>query len=142
MKCEHERSVHLFIDSLLNEQEAAKAYRCGSSDMFNRGMCLSCRKGRCNRVGYGISKVRKARNVQMYTKTRASMPFRGQWRLFSFFKWINQLFSYLHRVKLTNNTADTNHSKKQFEEVIKRLSELKSVSITGEIDIKSLISCS
>lgn len=76
VKCEHERSVHLFIDSLLNEQEAAKAYRCGSSDMFNRGMCLSCRKSRCNTVGYDISKVRKARNIQMYTKTRASMPFR------------------------------------------------------------------
>ncbi|KAM9848628.1 lipoprotein lipase [Aulostomus maculatus] len=76
IKCEHERSVDLFIDSLLNEQEAAKAYRCGSNDAFDRGMCLSCRKSRCNTVGYGISKVRKARNVQMYTKTRASMPFR------------------------------------------------------------------
>ncbi|CAG07963.1 unnamed protein product [Tetraodon nigroviridis] len=76
VKCEHERSIHLFIDSLLNEREAAKAYRCGSSDTFNRGMCLSCRKSRCNTVGYNISKVRKARNVQMYTKTRAAMPFR------------------------------------------------------------------
>ncbi|CAM9335793.1 unnamed protein product, partial [Lampetra planeri] len=76
VKCEHERSIHLFIDSLLNEQEAAKAYQCSSSDMFNRGICLSCRKSRCNTVGYDISKVRKARNVQMYTKTRASMPFR------------------------------------------------------------------
>ncbi|XP_077390279.1 lipoprotein lipase [Festucalex cinctus] len=76
VKCEHERSIHLFIDSLLNEQEAAKAYRCGSNDRFDRGMCLSCRKSRCNTVGYHISKVRKARNVQMYTKTRATMPFR------------------------------------------------------------------
>ncbi|XP_057696491.1 lipoprotein lipase isoform X1 [Corythoichthys intestinalis] len=76
VKCEHERSIHLFIDSLLNEWEAAKAYRCGSNDMFNRGMCLSCRKSRCNTVGYDISKVRKPRNVQMYTKTRATMPFR------------------------------------------------------------------
>ncbi|KAF3690952.1 Lipoprotein lipase [Channa argus] len=76
VKCEHERSIHLFIDSLLNEQEVAKAYRCSSNDMFNRGMCLSCRKSRCNTVGYNISKVRKPRNVQMYTKTRASMPFR------------------------------------------------------------------
>lgn len=79
VKCEHERSIHLFIDSLLNEQEVAKAYRCSSNDVFDRGMCLSCRKSRCNAVGYGISKVRKARNVQMYTKTRASMPFRGLW---------------------------------------------------------------
>ncbi|KAM9385120.1 lipoprotein lipase [Pholidichthys leucotaenia] len=76
VKCEHERSVHLFIDSLLNKQEVAKAYRCGSNDMFDRGMCLSCRKSRCNTVGYNIKKVRKPRSVQMYTKTRASMPFR------------------------------------------------------------------
>lgn len=95
MKCEHERSVHLFIDSLLNEQEAAKAYRCGSNDMFDRGMCLSCRKSRCNAVGYDISKVRKARNVQMYTKTRASMPFRGQWTLLVL-KWVIQFVPKLH----------------------------------------------
>uniref|UniRef100_A0A672ZZI2 triacylglycerol lipase n=1 Tax=Sphaeramia orbicularis TaxID=375764 RepID=A0A672ZZI2_9TELE len=76
VKCEHERSIHLFIDSLLNEKDAAKAYRCGSNDAFDRGMCLSCRKSRCNTVGYDISKVRRARNVQMYTKTRAIMPFR------------------------------------------------------------------
>ncbi|XP_041861900.1 lipoprotein lipase [Melanotaenia boesemani] len=76
VKCEHERSIHLFIDSLLNEQEAAMAYRCGSNDIFDRGMCLSCRKSRCNTVGYGISKVRRARDVQLYTKTRATMPFR------------------------------------------------------------------
>ncbi|KAL6107884.1 uncharacterized protein ACO6RY_18559 [Pungitius sinensis] len=62
-KCEHERSVHLFIDSLLNGREAAVAYRCGSNDMFDRGVCLSCRKGRCNAVGYGVSKVRRARGV-------------------------------------------------------------------------------
>lgn len=78
VKCHHERSVHLFIDSLLNEEDTAKAYRCRSSDAFNRGMCLSCRNSRCNTVGYDISKVRKVRNVQMYTKTRATMPFRGQ----------------------------------------------------------------
>ncbi|XP_013869659.1 lipoprotein lipase isoform X1 [Austrofundulus limnaeus] len=76
VKCEHERSIHLFIDSLLNKQGVAKAYRCGSSDMFDRGMCLSCRKSRCNTVGYDVSKVRRARHVQMYTKTRASMPFK------------------------------------------------------------------
>ncbi|CAJ1060493.1 lipoprotein lipase [Xyrichtys novacula] len=76
VKCEHERSVHLFIDSLLNEQEAGKAYRCSNSNTFNRGLCLSCHKSRCNTVGYDISKVRRPRNVQMFTNTRASMPFR------------------------------------------------------------------
>uniref|UniRef100_A0A8C5EJQ7 triacylglycerol lipase n=1 Tax=Gouania willdenowi TaxID=441366 RepID=A0A8C5EJQ7_GOUWI len=76
VKCEHERSIHLFIDSLLNKQEVAKAYQCGSNEVFDRGMCLSCRKRRCNTVGYDISKVRRARNVQLYTKTRSAMPFR------------------------------------------------------------------
>ncbi|XP_061681832.1 lipoprotein lipase [Syngnathoides biaculeatus] len=76
VKCEHERSIHLFIDSLLNEREAARAYRCASSDLFDRGVCLGCRKRRCNTVGYGINRVRKARNLLMYTKTRATMPFR------------------------------------------------------------------
>lgn len=76
VKCEHERSVHLFIDSLLNEQEAGKAYRCSNSDTFNRGMCLSCRKNRCNTVGYDVIKVRRPRSINMFTNTRASMPFR------------------------------------------------------------------
>uniref|UniRef100_A0A671SUM8 triacylglycerol lipase n=1 Tax=Sinocyclocheilus anshuiensis TaxID=1608454 RepID=A0A671SUM8_9TELE len=74
--CEHERSVHLFIDSLLNEEEASRAYSCGSNDMFDRGMCLQCHKNRCNTVGYDASKVRKARSVKMFIKTRGSMPFR------------------------------------------------------------------
>uniref|UniRef100_A0A4W4G9S3 PLAT domain-containing protein n=1 Tax=Electrophorus electricus TaxID=8005 RepID=A0A4W4G9S3_ELEEL len=77
IRCEHERSVHLFIDSLLNEEEASKAYRCASSDMFNRGMCLKCRKDRCNTVGYDARRIRRARSIKMFTKTRAAMPFRG-----------------------------------------------------------------
>uniref|UniRef100_A0A9J7ZZE4 PLAT domain-containing protein n=1 Tax=Cyprinus carpio carpio TaxID=630221 RepID=A0A9J7ZZE4_CYPCA len=72
----HERSVHLFIDSLLNEGEASRAYSCGSNDMFNCGMCLQCHKNRCNTVGYDASKVRKARSIKMFTKTRGSMRFR------------------------------------------------------------------
>uniref|UniRef100_A0A8C1L323 Lipase domain-containing protein n=1 Tax=Cyprinus carpio TaxID=7962 RepID=A0A8C1L323_CYPCA len=74
----HERSVHLFIITLLNEGEASRAYSCGSNDMFNCGMCLQCHKNRCNTVGYDASKVRKARSIKMFTKTRGSMRFRGQ----------------------------------------------------------------
>uniref|UniRef100_A0A8C1XG39 PLAT domain-containing protein n=1 Tax=Cyprinus carpio TaxID=7962 RepID=A0A8C1XG39_CYPCA len=75
---EHERSVQLFIDSLLNEGEASRAYICGSNDMFNCGMCLQCHKNRRHIVGYDASKVRKARSIKMFTKTRGSLPFRGQ----------------------------------------------------------------
>uniref|UniRef100_A0A8C1L3X0 PLAT domain-containing protein n=1 Tax=Cyprinus carpio TaxID=7962 RepID=A0A8C1L3X0_CYPCA len=78
IRCEHERSVHLFIITLLNEGEASRAYSCGSNDMFNCGMCLQCHKNRCNTVGYDASKVRKARSIKMFTKTRGSMRFRGQ----------------------------------------------------------------
>uniref|UniRef100_A0A3Q4BX88 triacylglycerol lipase n=1 Tax=Mola mola TaxID=94237 RepID=A0A3Q4BX88_MOLML len=87
------------------------AYRCGSSDAFNRGMCLNCRKSRCNTVGYDISKVRKARNVQMYTKTRASMPFRGPnlcslvcVKLLFFFKNAENLELKLREKIATNKT--------------------------------------
>uniref|UniRef100_A0A8C1XHP7 Lipase domain-containing protein n=1 Tax=Cyprinus carpio TaxID=7962 RepID=A0A8C1XHP7_CYPCA len=73
---EHERSVQLFIDSLLNEGEASRAYICGSNDMFNCGMCLQCHKNRRHIVGYDASKVRKARSIKMFTKTRGSLPFR------------------------------------------------------------------
>uniref|UniRef100_A0AAY4D930 triacylglycerol lipase n=1 Tax=Denticeps clupeoides TaxID=299321 RepID=A0AAY4D930_9TELE len=76
VKCEHERSVHLFIDSLLNKQEAGTAYSCGTNDMFERGMCLNCRKKQCNNVGYDVFKVRKPRSLKLFTKTRASMPYR------------------------------------------------------------------
>uniref|UniRef100_A0A8C1XCM5 Lipase domain-containing protein n=1 Tax=Cyprinus carpio TaxID=7962 RepID=A0A8C1XCM5_CYPCA len=72
----HERSVQLFIDSLLNEGEASRAYICGSNDMFNCGMCLQCHKNRRHIVGYDASKVRKARSIKMFTKTRGSLPFR------------------------------------------------------------------
>nr|XP_023699905.1 lipoprotein lipase-like isoform X1 [Paramormyrops kingsleyae] len=76
VKCEHERSVHLFIDSLLHKQEASQAYFCGSPDMFERGACLSCRKSRCSTMGYDVGGARQARSATMFTKTRASMPFR------------------------------------------------------------------
>ncbi|KAG7327476.1 hypothetical protein KOW79_009082 [Hemibagrus wyckioides] len=76
IKCEHERSVHLFIDSLLNGAEASKAYSCGSNTMFERGVCLRCHKNRCNTVGYDARMVHKPHSMKMFTKTRASMPYR------------------------------------------------------------------
>ncbi|KAK2837885.1 hypothetical protein Q5P01_015097 [Channa striata] len=44
---------------------------------FKKGICLSCRKNRCNNIGYNARKMRKRRNSKMYLKTRADTPFGG-----------------------------------------------------------------
>ncbi|KAM9360446.1 endothelial lipase [Symphorus nematophorus] len=77
MKCEHERAVHLFVDSLMNKDHMSFAFQCTGPDRFKKGICLSCRKNRCNNIGYNTRKMRKRRNSKMYLKTRADTPFGG-----------------------------------------------------------------
>ncbi|XP_067250936.1 endothelial lipase isoform X1 [Chanodichthys erythropterus] len=77
MKCEHERAVHLFVDSLMNKDHVSYAFQCTGPDRFKKGICLSCRKNRCNSIGYNSKKMRKRRNSKMYLKTRADTPFGG-----------------------------------------------------------------
>ncbi|XP_040488300.1 endothelial lipase isoform X2 [Ursus maritimus] len=76
VKCEHERAVHLFVDSLVNQDKPSFAFQCTDSNRFKKGICLSCRKNRCNSIGYNAKKTRSKRNSKMYLKTRAGMPFR------------------------------------------------------------------
>uniref|UniRef100_A0A6J0VA95 Endothelial lipase n=1 Tax=Pogona vitticeps TaxID=103695 RepID=A0A6J0VA95_9SAUR len=76
VRCEHERSVHLFVDSLVNEDKQSFAFQCTDSGRFKKGICLSCRKNRCNSIGYNAKKIRNKRNSKMYLKTRAGMPFK------------------------------------------------------------------
>uniref|UniRef100_A0A8D0HDE2 Lipase G, endothelial type n=1 Tax=Sphenodon punctatus TaxID=8508 RepID=A0A8D0HDE2_SPHPU len=76
VKCEHERSVHLFVDSLVNQDKQSFAFQCTDSSRFKKGICLSCRKNRCNSIGYNAKTMRNKRNSKMYLKTRAGMPFR------------------------------------------------------------------
>ena len=77
MGCAHERSVHLFIDSLVNWEQQSVAYRCSSKDAFDRGQCLSCRKNRCNTLGYGARLQHTTRAAKLYLKTTDKTPFKG-----------------------------------------------------------------
>lgn len=76
VRCEHERAVHLFVDSLVNQDKQSFAFQCTDSSRFKKGICLSCRKNRCNSIGYNAKKMRNKRNSKMYLKTRADMPYR------------------------------------------------------------------
>uniref|UniRef100_A0A8B9NGH6 triacylglycerol lipase n=1 Tax=Accipiter nisus TaxID=211598 RepID=A0A8B9NGH6_9AVES len=76
VSCEHERSVHLFVDSLVNQDKQSFAFQCTDSSRFKKGICLSCRKNRCSGIGYNARKTRNKRNSKMYLKTRADMPFK------------------------------------------------------------------
>ncbi|XP_068107478.1 endothelial lipase [Hyperolius riggenbachi] len=76
VKCEHERSVHLFVDSLINKDKESFAFQCTDPNRFKKGICLSCRKNRCNAIGYNAKRNTNKRNSKMYLKTRAHMPYK------------------------------------------------------------------
>lgn len=69
--------MHLFVDSLVNQDKQSFAFQCTDSSRFKKGICLSCRKNRCNGIGYNARRIRHKRNTKMYLKTRADMPFKG-----------------------------------------------------------------
>uniref|UniRef100_A0A8D2Q3M4 Lipase G, endothelial type n=1 Tax=Varanus komodoensis TaxID=61221 RepID=A0A8D2Q3M4_VARKO len=76
VRCEHERSVYLFVDSLVNKEKQSFAFKCSDSERFRKGICLSCRKNRCSGIGYNARKMRGRASNRMYLKTRAGMPFK------------------------------------------------------------------
>ncbi|XP_006894591.1 PREDICTED: hepatic triacylglycerol lipase [Elephantulus edwardii] len=90
IKCSHERSVHLFIDSLLHSSMPSTAYLCSNMDSFSQGLCLSCKKGQCNTLGYHIRQDRPSKSRTLYLVTRAQAPFKVYHYQFKM-QFINQL---------------------------------------------------
>ncbi|XP_004855791.1 hepatic triacylglycerol lipase [Heterocephalus glaber] len=76
IKCAHERSVHLFIDSLLHEDMRSTGYQCSNMGSFSQGLCLNCKKGRCNSLGYHARQELRGKSKSLYLVTRAQAPFR------------------------------------------------------------------
>ncbi|CAI5793127.1 hepatic triacylglycerol lipase [Podarcis lilfordi] len=89
VKCAHERSVHLFIDSLWHNNQHIKGYWCKDMQTFDKGRCLSCRAKRCNILGYHIRKERVPGSRRLFLKTRAQMPFKVHHYQFKF-RFINE----------------------------------------------------
>ncbi|KAG8505244.1 Hepatic triacylglycerol lipase, partial [Galemys pyrenaicus] len=91
IKCAHERSVHLFIDSLLHADLQSKAYLCSDMDSFSQGLCLSCKKGHCNTLGYHIHQDKQSKKAKkLFLVTRAQSPFKVYHYQFKM-QFINQI---------------------------------------------------
>ncbi|CAH2273826.1 hepatic triacylglycerol lipase isoform X1 [Pelobates cultripes] len=76
VKCAHERSVNLFVDSLVNDDKQSMGYWCKDIKTFIKGVCLNCRKNRCNTLGYNIQKKALQKSRKFFLITRAQMPYK------------------------------------------------------------------
>ncbi|XP_041698409.2 lipoprotein lipase [Coregonus clupeaformis] len=140
VKCAHERSVHLFIDSLVNKQQQSMAYRCNSKYAFNRGLCLSCRKNRCNNMGFGVNRIRTTRSAKMYLMTGASMPF----KVFHYqmkFHIFNQQNLSLNEQPVIVSMYGTHGEKEDIQLILSNVTTNTTVSflLTTDVDLGELL---
>ncbi|KAM4039572.1 hepatic triacylglycerol lipase [Anomaloglossus baeobatrachus] len=108
VKCSHERSVHLFIDSILNKDKHVIGYECKDIKSFEKGMCLKCPKSGCIVLGYNINREGMRPGHSLFLKTRLDMPFKA--------------YHYQFKMQVTNHLAD------------KQLFPQLSASLTGTKD--------
>ncbi|XP_029398867.1 hepatic triacylglycerol lipase isoform X2 [Mus pahari] len=90
IKCAHERSVHLFIDSLQHSDLQSIGFQCSDMGSFSQGLCLNCKKGRCNTLGYDIRRDRPGKSKRLFLITRAQSPFKVYHYQFKI-QFINQI---------------------------------------------------
>lgn len=71
--------MHLFIDSVEHPDLQSTAYLCSGMDSFSQGLCLDCKKGRCNTLGYHTRQAGQSKkSKQLFLVTRAQAPFKGE----------------------------------------------------------------
>lgn len=76
IRCTHQRAIHLFTESLLNTDQQMTAYRCRDYRAFDQGLCLDCKKHRCNTLGYDVRKVYTRGIKGFYLKTGTQTPYK------------------------------------------------------------------
>ncbi|XP_018415423.1 PREDICTED: hepatic triacylglycerol lipase [Nanorana parkeri] len=92
VKCAHERSVNLFIDSIKNEDKNSVAYECRDYETFEKGMCLNCQRHGCVSLGYNLSSKILPPGRRLFLKTRAQMPYK--------------VYHYQFKIQITNQIED------------------------------------
>lgn len=59
-------------------------------DSFSQGLCLNCKKSRCNTLGYDVRKEQSGKHKKLFLITRAQSPFRVYHYQFKM-QFINQI---------------------------------------------------
>ncbi|XP_011361727.1 hepatic triacylglycerol lipase isoform X2 [Pteropus vampyrus] len=141
IKCSHERSVHLFIDSLLHTSMQSTAYLCSDMNSFSQGLCLSCKKGHCNTLGYHIRQEwHSKKSRRLFLVTRAQSPFRVYHYQFKM-----QFFNQIEKPVETTFTMSLLGTKEEMQKIPITLSEgiisnkTYSFLITLDMDIGELV---